>query len=496
MQKTIELPAAALKNALAGLSKIVGGRRTLPVLGCIRVEAGRNGATLQATDLDSFVTWRIETTGRFAPCLVPFEPLHRIVKAARSPLRLVQDEHRVTVQSSFGTATVAQALATHPLEEWPEAPSIPEPAFTGDASFRKALREALDCASTDSSRRVINGACLDVTQAGCHTVVGTDGRHLYAANTFQFGLPHPVIVPAQKFLGWPGFYQDGDWRVAVALDKERQPEWVQLESDHWCLATRVIAGNYPNWRQVVPDEGGKVSRVTLDDEAVALMLDALPRLPEVEDPHQPVTLVVRDQQLELSAGGGTDPNVVPVPGATVSGPDVCLKLDRRFVIKALRFGFNAFQISDPYSPILFLGAGRHLVAMPLCDSQPAAPANPTPTPQPDAEAAVSASPSAPQPEATSTVERKTMTDKSLTPPQRGNLQPQAEANNNHNASNGSALSAAITQVETVRSGLRDVLANVNTTLDLLRTAEREKKASAREVESVRTTLRSLQKVSL
>jgi hypothetical protein len=44
--------------------------------------------------------------------------------------------------------------------------------------------------------------------------------------------------------------------------------------------------------------------------------------------------------------------------------------------------------------------------------------------------------------------------------------------------------------------LRDVIIELNATLDLLRAAEREKKASAKEVESVRATLRSLQKVAI
>lgn len=60
----------------------------------------------------------------------------------------------------------------------------------------------------------------------------------------------------------------------------------------------------------------------------------------------------------------------------------------------------------------------------------------------------------------------------------------------------SALATATLQLETVKTALRDVLLDLNTTLDLLKAAEKEKKAAAKEVESVRTTLRSLQKVAL
>ena len=75
MQHTIEFPAVALKNAFAGLSKIISSKSTLPVLGCVRVEADANGdARFQVTDLDSFATGHVQATspGRFPACLIPF----------------------------------------------------------------------------------------------------------------------------------------------------------------------------------------------------------------------------------------------------------------------------------------------------------------------------------------------------------------------------------------------------------------------------------------
>jgi DNA polymerase III sliding clamp (beta) subunit (PCNA family) len=498
MQHTIEFPAVALKNALAGLSKIISSKSTLPVLGCIRVEADANGyARFQVTDLDSFATGHLQAAnpGRFPACLIPFDPLNRIVKGAKNALRLVQEDGKVSVQSSFGTATVAQSLTTHPLKEWPVVPAVPAPTLNGEAAFKKALREALECASTDSSRHVINGACLDLTQPGCHSVVGTDGRHLFSANTFQFDLPQSVIVPNRKFLAWSGFNADGNWRVGVLIDKKGEPEWLELQSDHWSIVTKPISGNYPNWRQVVPTEDRNVTRVTLSEESVGLMLDALPRLPGGDDLDQPVTLIIASGQFRLAAQGKDDKQAseVPVPGVEVTGPDVQLRLNRSFVSKALRFGFTAFELTDALSPILFTAPGRKLVAMPL-RLESATPQKPSP--QPTAEAAAAATPSAEQPQETTTEKRNTMpTETTLTPPRRGNIQPTVEANNN-NGHNGSALSVAVTQIETVKTGLRDVIIELNATLDLLRAAEREKKVSAKEVESVRATLRSLQKVAI
>ena len=88
-----------------------------------------------------------------------------------------------------------------------------------------------------------------------------------------------------------------------------------------------------------------------------------------------------------------------------------------------------------------------------------------------------------------------MSQTALTSPRRGNLPLKPEANPG-NAPVASALTTAVLQIETVKTALRDVLLDLNATLDLLKAAEKEKKASLKEVESVRTTLRSLQKVAI
>ena len=211
---------------------------------------------------------------------------------------------------------------------------------------------------------------------------------------------NPSSCPTRKFLGWSGFAQDGEWRVGVAL-KKGEPEWLELRSDHWSFITKPIQGNYPNWRQVVPREGQNTTAVTLSEEAVSLMLDALPRLPGSDDNYQPVDLIVANGQFSLSARAKGDPQAsqVPVPGATVTGDDAQIRLNRSFVTKALRFGFTSFEITDELSPILFTAPGRKLVAMPIrLESS----TSPKPTPQPEAEAAAPATPSAEQPEETPT----------------------------------------------------------------------------------------------
>ena len=82
----------------------------------------------------------------------------------------------------------------------------------------------------------------------------------------------------------------------------------------------------------------------------------------------------------------------------------------------------------------------------------------------------------------------------LPAPERGNLKP--TTSNGHNGETPTAMKAVVESVERIKTNLRDMISDLNDTLDLLKAAEKEKKATLKEVESIRSTLRSLQKVEL
>ena len=59
-----------------------------------------------------------------------------------------------------------------------------------------------------------------------------------------------------------------------------------------------------------------------------------------------------------------------------------------------------------------------------------------------------------------------------------------------------ALDTALAQIEIVRGDFRNAIAGLNKLGELLRQSQRESKASDKEIQSVRQTLRSLQSVRI
>jgi DNA polymerase III sliding clamp (beta) subunit (PCNA family) len=513
MNIEIEIPVSELKSVLPGLAKIVPRSSSLPVLRCIKVslDADNSVVSLQAHNLDEAATVRLpgKANGLSGDVLIPFEILTKIIKGcvAGQSVRFICNGQETRIRYTVVGSSVDRLVSHISVSEWPPVKEINTEATALDDTFKQALREALECASIDSSRYVLNGAFLDTQNKDAHYIVGTDGRHLYSANSFHFNLAESVIVPARKFLAWSGFGEDGPWRVSVLPAVKRAPDakgnaqdepaWFRIDSEHWSYAAKAIDGQYPNWKQVIPEATIGWTRIVLQPAAAATMLGALPRLPGGEDIDKPITLAAGNG-LVLKARGKdqSEWTKVNVPEATVTGKAVQITLNRTYLLKALRFGFQCLDIKTSLDPLLFTNRGKTLVVMPLrCQAEEPAeaaaePVVTAPNSAPDAP------PSAPE-ALTPTEERKAMSTATttITPPVRGNIRIHNPAEDGREETR-SAFKTALEHIEGIKVNLRDVMGDLSEAVTMLKAAEREQRASAKEIDAIRSKLREIQTVKI
>ncbi|MGV3772711.1 MAG: hypothetical protein ACO1QB_07410 [Verrucomicrobiales bacterium] len=85
MNPQIQIPVAALKLVLQGMSKVINKRSTLPVLRCVLIESINNGVQFTGANLDDYVSRTITTqsSGEFLAAM-PLESLNRIGGGPRS----------------------------------------------------------------------------------------------------------------------------------------------------------------------------------------------------------------------------------------------------------------------------------------------------------------------------------------------------------------------------------------------------------------------------
>ena len=346
--------------AIKGLGKVIGPRPSLAILGNIKVELTADGwIALTSTDLDRFVTLRLEhpAAGPPATILLPYDQLAQVVKNCDRGETIEVEASpeasiiRFPLGNEFGESKPAFVVP----DEFPVIPRLQAEDIPLPAALRESILEAMDCASVDATRYVLNGAFIDTRQPKAHYIVGTDGKHLYSANSFSLPLKRSLIIPSHKFLGWKEFNSDGEWQLK-ANDKH-----VQLSSRRWRFITKQIEGNYPDWRVTVPHPSVAKTHITIAPAKLDSLTRLIKRMPcHDAERHRTLGLEWKDGQfLLLGKDSHDEPWLrVPVPDVQGTGPDVTIFLDRLFLLKTPHYGLNTISLMDQIAPLRFHSKGR------------------------------------------------------------------------------------------------------------------------------------------
>ena len=487
---TIELPAAELKTALTGLGKVISKRPTLPVLSYLRVTRNQAGnVTLQATDLDTTAIYAVEQASEGPPCdfLVPFDPLNQLVKGGKEPVQLIREaKDKIRLKTHIGTSPMDQTLDTPPVREFPPTPVVDGKPVALDASFRDSLRQALDCCATGYNRDWSQHVCVDTRYPEGHYLAATDGGHFFCANSFTFDLKQPVLILDQPFLRWNKFMEDGTGELSVQAGRKTDGPLVQLKSGRWTCISKSCDGEFPKWKHIVAESKEARTRIELDPSAMATLLAGVPKLPCGHEFRRPVTLEVLGGTLiaKAKASDAKDWTCLILSGAKVTGKAVSVTLNRDYLLKALRFGLTTVEIEDELKPVQFHEGGRRMVVSPILPPEPPptqkpSAHSPAPNPQPSSSNPPVNDPPQAQPQQSTTMPKATETTPTETP-----------------ATETSPVKAVIQHIENIKESLKGVLREFADVLDDLKQMEKEKKATDREMESVREKLREIQAVRI
>jgi len=495
------------------------------MLQSVRVARDVEGkVSIMGTDLDAFATYTIKEAQSGPPMeiLLPLDQLTKTAKGMKleGQITLIPDgKEKVKLWYSIGGNQVRQTVNALDPSEFPPVPKVNQPAMPLEPGFGLALRQALECCSEDSTRYILKGACLDVRDKKLHYVVGTNGRCLFSANSFCFDLKKSVVIPDSKFLEWPDLMDDEPASLSVQPGeeaspaqngkpaKEAQPGWIKLQSGCWTFITREIYGEFPSWKQVVPLIDSKWTRVNLSDEAIRQLVLVTPNLPGGDVLCQPVRLRITDHYLNVEGHNKGDDDWTSIPiDAVIVGKPVTVAVDRRYLLNALRFGLNQLEIKDELSAVLLSKGGKKMIIMPINLGGPVkatvdAPAQPeseatTATPAAEQQSQPPAETEGPTEERTAAMPRQAA--RATTPEAMTTFQPvetQNTTTNNGNG-NGSVIKSLVDHVEQIKENLKNVVRDLSTVIDAVKSAEKEKRTSDKEIDAIRTKLRQIQNVTI
>ena len=254
-------------NGLQAVQNVVSTRTTLPILSNVLLRAEGEKLELTATDLDVTITSTVQAAVKSAGATtLPVKKLFGIVRElGSSELEMEVDEKNVCTLRSGASFFKIRGLGA---EEFP-----PPPQFKDDRKvalpqekIKGMLKKTSFAISTDESRYVLNGILLNLKDHKL-TLVATDGRRLALVEEevdVSEKSQGEFIVPAKAVSELNRLLQDkGDMEINYS-DNQAAFSMKDEKGGATLVVTKLIEGNYPNYRQVIPAETKE--RVTLSRE--------------------------------------------------------------------------------------------------------------------------------------------------------------------------------------------------------------------------------------
>jgi DNA polymerase-3 subunit beta len=241
-----------LVSKLATVARGVSSRTTVLVLGGIQLRAEAGRLHLAATDME--VSLRASVEAQVSDEGLVVVPGRLLLDIARSlPDSEVSIEHRpeeAVVVVSAGTANYR--LHTYSSEDFPRLPEIDAVAL--HAVDQDALVETIGrvgrSASRDESRPVLTGILVRF-EPGRMVMAATDGYRLAVKETPVEGtLPELEAIIPSRALQELARIAAGATDVQLGL----QENHVVFGADGTWLTTRRIDGQFPNYRQLLPEQ--------------------------------------------------------------------------------------------------------------------------------------------------------------------------------------------------------------------------------------------------
>jgi len=246
-----------LLNGLQAVQNVVSTRTTLPILSNVLLRAEGNKLEFTATDLDVSISSGVEAqVKKGGATTVPVKKLFGIARELGvAEVDLEVDEKNVCAVRCGPSFYKIHGLAA---EEFPPLPKFKEDrkVVLPQQTIKGMLRKTAFSMSTDESRYVLNGIFLSLKDHKL-TMVATDGRRLALVeeevDAGERGQGE-IIIPAKAVNEMTRLLQEkGEVEIKFG---ENQAAFTLKDDKGFSIliATKLIEGNYPNYRQVIPGE--------------------------------------------------------------------------------------------------------------------------------------------------------------------------------------------------------------------------------------------------
>jgi DNA polymerase-3 subunit beta len=293
----ISLEREVLLTQLQTVSRVASTRSAIQALSGIQIVASSTGCELRATDMDVALRVPLEAeVAREGVVVLPARLLVDVIRAlpaAQVSLELRPAEQDIEIMSGNATFHI-RTLRSEDFPPFPEPDGEAVVSLPAAAFISTALKVA-GSASRDETRPVLTGILVSASERELR-MVATDSYRLSVKET-QLEAPlsagFEVNVPARALQELARVIARAEGAPLTVSVRQNQ---VLFEIGRVILSSRLIDGQFPNYRQLLPESFEHELRLAAPE-----ITDVVRRISLLAQKNAPLRLAFTPGELTVSA---------------------------------------------------------------------------------------------------------------------------------------------------------------------------------------------------
>ena len=330
-----------LSEAVNTVLKATAIRSTNPILEGIKLKAENDVLTLQATDLELSIEKKIVADVKIeGETVVAGRFFAELIKKLNNEKIEISKTDDNTIKFKYTDSE--GFLQTMPVSEFPAIKLIEdaESIKIKKSDFKEIVNKTSFSAAFDDARPVLKGILNEINDGKVNAVALDGYRMAVCSKPIDSKANFSFIVPARSLTEINKIIDDSDDELEILIQKN----FMQISIDEVKIITRLIDGDFINYKQVIPSQATTVVTVAKRflEEAIE-RASLLARL----NKNNLVTLDVNEDIMSVSSTSDLG-NIREKISVNTKGKDLVIAFNARYFSEALK------NITDEHININFV----------------------------------------------------------------------------------------------------------------------------------------------
>ena len=327
----IRVERDVLADAVSWAARTLPTRPSLPVLAGLVLTASEDQLILSSFDYEVSsqvsITADVQAPGTMLVSGRLLADITRSLPAA--PVQIVNEGTRAVITCGRSSFT----LPTLPVEEYPNLPDMPASSgHIAGNSLAAAVGQVAVAAGRDDTLPTLTGIRLEIE--GSSIVLAATDRYRLAVREFTWtpndsSLSVQALIPAKTLADTAKSLAAVD-QVLIALAGGTNEGLIGFEGAGRRTTTRLLDGEFPKYRTLLPSEAATVATVD-----TAQLVEAVKRVSLVAERNTPLRLQFEAGEVQLRAGTGEDAQASEALECTTEGDALEIAFNPTYLLDGL-----------------------------------------------------------------------------------------------------------------------------------------------------------------